>query len=222
MFHRDDDRAGQAPAEPVEPSSVVSGADGTSAETASSGDASSEPSTRVEPPTGTEPAATEQPVASEPPTWVEPLPWAAAQAPYRPVTEAYRPIVPVEPTATTGSERVPTSTDPVSRGSGRRTGSIVGAAVLSAVLAVAGTAALVAGPLSPYHEASATASPPVAAAAAAASTPTAAPEADLSAVVAKVRDSVVTITSEGFSSRLVQIPSSGVGSGVVLTAKATS
>ena len=75
-------------------------------------------------------------------------------------------------------------------------------------------------PLSPYRETSATASPPVAAAAAAASTPTPAPEADLSAVVAKVRDSVVTITSEGFSSRgLVQIPSSGVGSGIVLTAE---
>ena len=43
--------------------------------------------------------------------------------------------------------------------------------------------------------------------------------ADLTDVVAAVRDSVVTITSEGFSSRgFSQIPSTGVGSGIVLTA----
>ncbi len=42
--------------------------------------------------------------------------------------------------------------------------------------------------------------------------------ADLTDVVAAVRDSVVTITSEGFSSRgFNQIPSTGVGSGIVLT-----
>ena len=42
---------------------------------------------------------------------------------------------------------------------------------------------------------------------------------DLPAVVAAVRDSVVTITSEGVSARgLVDIPSTGVGSGIVLTA----
>ena len=42
---------------------------------------------------------------------------------------------------------------------------------------------------------------------------------DLPAVVAAVRDSVVTITSEGFSSRgFAHIPSTGVGSGIVLTA----
>jgi serine protease Do len=42
--------------------------------------------------------------------------------------------------------------------------------------------------------------------------------ADLTDVVAAVRDSVVTITSEGFSSRgFNQIPATGVGSGIVLT-----
>jgi serine protease Do len=42
---------------------------------------------------------------------------------------------------------------------------------------------------------------------------------DLPDVVAAVRDSVVTITSKGFSSRgFAQIPSTGVGSGIVLTA----
>ena len=42
---------------------------------------------------------------------------------------------------------------------------------------------------------------------------------DLPAVVAAVRDSVVTITTEGISSRgMLNIPSTGVGSGIVLTA----
>jgi serine protease Do len=56
--------------------------------------------------------------------------------------------------------------------------------------------------------------------AAAGSTPAPAVSSDdLPDVVAAVRDSVVTITSEGFSSRgFTQIPSTGVGSGIVLTA----
>ena len=49
-------------------------------------------------------------------------------------------------------------------------------------------------------------------------TPPPAQPADLPAVVAAVRDSVVTITSEGASGRrFSQIPSTGVGSGIVLT-----
>jgi len=96
----------------------------------------------------------------------------------------------------------------------------VAAAVLSAVLAVVGTAAIIAGPMSPYSAASATASPPVVTAAAVAPTATPSAEADLTQVVAKVRDSVVTITSEGYSSRgFAQIPSTGVGSGIILTTK---
>jgi serine protease Do len=96
---------------------------------------------------------------------------------------------------------------------------IAGVALLSATLAAGGTAALVAGPLAPARP-SGTAGAPAAIAVANGSSganATAAP--DLTAVVAAVRDSVVTITSEGFSSRgFAQIPSSGVGSGVVLTA----
>ena len=111
----------------------------------------------------------------------------------------------------------PTATD---RRTERRRGmlAIAGVAILSATLAAGGTAALVAGPLGPSRTPA-----PAAPAAAAVSngsgsaSPAAAP--DLTAVVASVRDSVVTITSEGFSSRgFSQIPSTGVGSGVVLTA----
>ena len=105
-----------------------------------------------------------------------------------------------------------------SRTPGRPRGmtAIVGVALLSAVIASGGTAALVAGPLSPTPAASTPAAGAPAAVTAAAGS-TAAPE--LTAVVAAVRDSVVTITSEGFSSRgSAAIPSSGVGSGVVLSA----
>jgi len=97
-------------------------------------------------------------------------------------------------------------------------------AILSAVLAAGGTAAIVTGPFS----ATASGSPAPgnvaagAAALAAANGPNGAvaklvPE--LTDVVAVARDSVVTITSEGFSSRgFSAIPSTGVGSGVVLSA----
>ena len=89
------------------------------------------------------------------------------------------------------------------------------AALLSAVLAAGGTAALVTGPLAASTPPAAAAATAPAAVAAAAGTTT--PE--LTDVVAAVRDSVVTITSSGFSARgNASIPSTGVGSGVVLTA----
>jgi len=90
----------------------------------------------------------------------------------------------------------------------------VAAAVLSAVLAAGGTVALVTGPLAPSSPAatSTTGAPAAISIAAGSTTPR------LTDVVASVRDSVVTITSEGFSSRgNVAIPSTGVGSGIVLT-----
>jgi hypothetical protein len=60
-------------------------------------------------------------------------------------------------------------------------------------------------------------------AAAAASGASAAPAPELTDVVASVRDSVVTITSDGVSSRgFAQIPTTGVGSGVTSRATATS
>ena len=100
-----------------------------------------------------------------------------------------------------------------------RLGTILAASLLSAVLAAGGTAALVTGPLAPS-----TGSGPVSSSPRAVTVSTGAEAAatveprDLTDVVAAVRDSVVTITSEGFSSRgFEQIPSTGVGSGIVLT-----
>ncbi len=95
--------------------------------------------------------------------------------------------------------------------------SVVVAAVLAAALASGGTAALVAGPLA-LGSTLAPTSAPAGVTVASGSTATASAPV-LTEVVASVRDSVVTITSEGYSSRgLSSIPSSGVGSGVVLTA----
>jgi serine protease Do len=102
-----------------------------------------------------------------------------------------------------------------------RPGSVFAVSVLSAVLAAGGTAALVAGPLAPTTASpSASSATPGAVSAVADTGDIASIEAiDLTDVVAAVRDSVVTITSEGFSSRgFSQIPSTGVGSGIVLTA----
>jgi serine protease Do len=98
---------------------------------------------------------------------------------------------------------------------------VVGAALLSAALAAGGTAAFVTGPLA--GPAAATPSPASNPAAGLAvsngSNPGATAAPDLPAVVAAVRDSVVTITTEGVSSRgMLNIPSTGVGSGIVLTA----
>jgi serine protease Do len=94
----------------------------------------------------------------------------------------------------------------------------VAAAVLSAVLAAGGTAALVTGPLG-QAPAPSSANGGAAVTTAAGSNGATASVPALTDVVAAVRDSVVTITSEGFSSRGFQnIPSTGVGSGIVLTA----
>jgi serine protease Do len=102
----------------------------------------------------------------------------------------------------------------------RRLISIFAASILSATLAAGGTALLVTGPLAQGPAATATPSASPGAVTAAADPDSAAlvETADLTDVVAAVRDSVVTITSEGFSSRgFNQIPSTGVGSGIVLT-----
>jgi len=97
--------------------------------------------------------------------------------------------------------------------------SILGTSLLSAVLAAGGTAALVTGPLAPSTGTGSAASAAPGAVTVATGSGAESPEApDLTDVVAAVRDSVVTITSEGYSSRgFQQIPSTGVGSGIVLT-----
>jgi S1-C subfamily serine protease len=97
---------------------------------------------------------------------------------------------------------------------------IVVAAVLSAVLAAGGTAALVAGPLRTAQATpAASAGAPAGVTTATGTNPGPIATTDLPTVVAAVRNSVVTITSQGVSARgLVDIPSTGVGSGIVLTA----
>ncbi|HEY8635725.1 MAG TPA: trypsin-like peptidase domain-containing protein [Candidatus Limnocylindrales bacterium] len=129
--------------------------------------------------------------------------------PTTPVTAA-TPIVPVVPA-------VPPRAAKRRRSGGMAT--IFGAAILSAVLAAGGTAALVTGPLAPQPSSPATGAPGAVTVAAGSSAAPAASTDALPDVVAAVRNSVVTITSQGFSSRgFSQIPSTGVGSGIVLTA----
>jgi serine protease Do len=127
-------------------------------------------------------------------------------------TATPEPVQPPEPVRAATPER---------RSRSRGPAAVVAVALLSATLAAGGTAALVTGPLASAKGSSApTASgAPAAVAVNAGSSPTTVnTDSDLTAVVAAVRDSVVTITSEGYSSRgLSAIPSTGVGSGLVLT-----
>jgi S1-C subfamily serine protease len=119
-------------------------------------------------------------------------------------TPAWAPVPPTSSVSPTPAPRRPRS---------RGVTSVLGAALLSAVLAAGGTAALVGGPLAPQSSGTPTSTAPAAVQAAAGTT---APE--LTDVVAAVRDSVVTITSQGFSARgNMSIPATGVGSGVILT-----
>jgi serine protease Do len=125
---------------------------------------------------------------------------------------------PLDPTPASAPDPGQTRAAPSRR---RGLPAILAAALLSATLAAGGTAALVTGPLAPPAASTSTAanSPSGVAAVAGSNSPSATAEPDLPAVVASVRDSVVTITSEGFSSRgFASIPSTGVGSGIVLTA----
>ena len=99
---------------------------------------------------------------------------------------------------------------------------VVAVALLSAVFASGGTAALVTGQLGANtgdSSASGNGAPAAVAVAAGANGVAASAVPELTDVVAAVRESVLTITSEGYSSRgSTAIPSTGVGSGVVLTA----
>jgi serine protease Do len=148
--------------------------------------------------------------------------WPNASAPTASTSPTAQPYVPT-PYAADVYPPPPPAPRPIQDADGaeRRPGMIAIAlvAILSATLAAGGTAALVAGPLGPGASAAATGAPATVTVATGSNAvnPTSAP--DLPAVVAAVRDSVVTIASEGFSSRrFAQIPSSGVGSGVILTA----
>ena len=145
----------------------------------------------------------------------------ATPPPLTPLTpSSSTPVQPGTPTSSVATPP-PTTASPARRWSGRRgTATVIAAAALSAVLAAGGTAALVTGPLG--LGAAPTGAPGGAAVTTAAGTSGATASAPpLTDVVAAVRDSVVTITSEGVSARgfgFGNIPSTGVGSGVILTA----
>jgi serine protease Do len=101
------------------------------------------------------------------------------------------------------------------RSGGRGIRTVVAACLLSAILASASTTALLSVALGGSQAASA--APTANAVAAAARTDS----ADITAVVAAARPSVVTITSSGISIRGMSpfsVPATGVGSGVILTA----
>ena len=160
----------------------------------------------------------------------EPTAPATRVAPVDPVTPVVpvtpvAPVVPAAPAAwsewaTPYASASPSAQVERPRERQARGGGMLGIALvvlLSAMIAAGGTAALVAGPLRSDPSTPPAGAPAVAAAAA--SGASAAPAPDLTDVVAAVRDSVVTITSDGVSSRgFAQIPTSGVGSGVILTA----
>jgi serine protease Do len=104
------------------------------------------------------------------------------------------------------------TTTPQPRGRDRGLGTLLGASLLSAVLASTGTVAILTGSLA---TAPATGSPT---ANGRTITTIEQPE-DITAVVAKARLSVVTITANGTASNgPFEVPVSGVGSGVILTA----
>jgi serine protease Do len=117
----------------------------------------------------------------------------------------------------------PTPTDattsrPAPRRSGRR-GSVLATALLAAALASGSTAVIVAGVASNAGSAAATA--PASANAVPAGTTVNQTPSDITAVVAAATPSVVTITSETEARRGLspfEVPATGVGSGVILTA----
>ena len=97
------------------------------------------------------------------------------------------------------------------RQGGRGLAGLLGASFLSAVLASTGTAAVLVGTASPATSPAPTANTRV--------VNTAPDTEDITAVVAAARKSVVTITSNGVSSNgPFSVPTTGVGSGLILTA----
>lgn len=151
-------------------------------------------------PSPTGPADTSPAVSAGPPR--------TAPAPLSPPARASSPPDAPAPSSPTAEPRVAST----------RLRSVLAASFLSAVLAASGTAALVTGPLAPATGSPDPSTPGAVTVAAGPSAATSSEAVDLTDVVASVRDSVVTITSEGFASRgFQQIPSTGVGSGIVLT-----
>ena len=149
-----------------------------------------------------------------------PLAPVAVPASATPVTSATPAAAPT-PAPTPTPAATPTRR-PASRRPGVR-GSILAVSLLSAVLASGGTALIVAGVASTAGTAAAPTAPAAANAVPAGSTVSQG-ATDITAIAAAATPSVVTITSEtaarnGFSP--FQVPATGVGSGVILTANYT-
>jgi serine protease Do len=150
-------------------------------------------------PTTTEPGGT---WASEPANPTPPIAPTPAVDP--PTANAASPTPVAPPTARSGADR--------SRG----IKSILAAGLLSATLASVGTTALVGG----LRGATPAATTPPAPTANAAVTGSRATTEDLTGIVATARQSVVTITADGLSTKGLSpfsVPTTGVGSGIVLT-----
>ena len=154
------------------------------------------------------------------PTFV-PAPHAAPSVPpAQPAaasSSAHAPAAAAFPTPNPTVSPVPTM--PARRSSSRGVRAVVGASVLAAVLASAGTVGLLGATRAPAP-AAAIGSP------GASTQPNAVPakiitDADLPNVVAAAKESVVTITADGMATggmSMFNIPTTGVGSGVILTA----
>ena len=132
-------------------------------------------------------------------------------APDAPVTSAAL-VSPVE-----GAGATPPGAGTQRRARGRGFGPVLAAAVLSAVLASAGTAAIV-------HEVVPTnavvVQQPTASTTSTETTPTSVQTADLTSIVSEARQSVVTITADGTASNGFSpfaIPTTGVGSGIIIS-----
>jgi S1-C subfamily serine protease len=136
--------------------------------------------------------------------------WASAAAP---VTAPA-----ASPSANSAGTATPTPGQPSRRG--RTAGTILGAALLSAVLASGSTIAVVELALPHGTAAAPAASPNANATAQGGTSTTTVQQEDITAVVAKAKDSVVTLTSQIATNRgpFGDATATGIGSGIILTA----
>jgi serine protease Do len=154
------------------------------------------------------------------PTSIEPrAAWASEPDNATPPTQTFAPTPAVDPPTANTTASAPVAPPTARSGARRSLGirSILAAGLLSATLASVGTTALVGG----FRGATpaATTTPPVPTANAAVTGNRAATEG-LTAIVATARQSVVTITADGLSTKGLSpfsVPTTGVGSGIVLT-----
>lgn len=138
-------------------------------------------------------------------------------APTTPVAPATGWILPPSGTPPAGPSGSPPPGTPARPPRGRGLGPVLVASVLSAVLASAGTAAIV-------HEVvpvrTIVTQAPTASVTSSNNTATTVETADLTSVVAAARQSVVTITADGVSTNRFSpfgVPTTGVGSGVIIS-----